>query len=234
MAAASAADARATGVSTPPPAPGGASGSAQGGGAFHAPGRVDLQHAALDTRARLKEHSFARSWRTRTFDRQPVTAIHVTSGGERSERSDAGSVDPWSDLEGGTSDEEPEAWSGGCVETDALVSPRLDYRRFPRFIASQGELAVERRGVSKLRLFYYDLFTTVFNLQWSWILLLFALTYTLSFLVFGLLWWAKQQRVDEAGERAPLRVLPNFSWPLELGHLGAARCSPRDPPFRGS
>lgn len=191
MAAASAADARATGVSTPPPAPGGASGSAQGGGAFHAPGRVDLQHAALDTRARLKEHSFARSWRTRTFDRQPVTAIHVTPGGERSERSDAGSaVDPWSDLEGGTSDEEPEAWSGGCVETDALVSPRLDYRRFPRLIANQGELAVERRGVSKLRLFYNDLFTTVFNLQWSWILLLFALTYTLSFLVFGLLWWA--------------------------------------------
>ena len=70
-----------------------------------------------------------------------------------------------------------------------LAPPGLNYKRFPRLIGPMGELAVERTGLKVLRIWYYDAFTTIFNLSWKLILLLFAVAYTVSFLLFGLIWW---------------------------------------------
>lgn len=62
--------------------------------------------------------------------------------------------------------------------------------RKKRLVGKNGSLKVLARNVpGKTKLYFADLFTTVIDLHWPWVILIFCGSYVLSWLLFALLWW---------------------------------------------
>ncbi|RVE44090.1 hypothetical protein evm_011256, partial [Chilo suppressalis] len=70
-------------------------------------------------------------------------------------------------------------------------SPRYAARRIrKRVIFKHGDCNVVQWNVAKRRRRYLqDIFTTLVDAQWRWTLLVFALSFILSWLLFALIWW---------------------------------------------
>ncbi|KAK9887765.1 hypothetical protein WA026_000080 [Henosepilachna vigintioctopunctata] len=68
---------------------------------------------------------------------------------------------------------------------------RFNARRIrKRIIFKQGDCNVVQGNVAKRRRKYLqDIFTTLVDAQWRWTLLVFALNFLLSWLIFALVWW---------------------------------------------
>ena len=59
-----------------------------------------------------------------------------------------------------------------------------------RLIYKNGEVNVTQTNIKKRKQRYLaDIFTTLVDIKWRWILLMFTLAFTLSWLSFGLIWW---------------------------------------------
>ena len=59
-----------------------------------------------------------------------------------------------------------------------------------RLVGKRGDLRVVSKNVPhKVKLYASDLFTTVIDLHWNWVLLLFLLSYIVSWLLFAVIWW---------------------------------------------
>ena len=78
-------------------------------------------------------------------------------------------------------------------------SPTFDqHTRFParsrpgkkRLVSKNGSLKVSARNVPrKTKLYFADIFTTMIDLHWPWVILIFCGSYVLSWILFGLIWW---------------------------------------------
>lgn len=59
-----------------------------------------------------------------------------------------------------------------------------------RVVTKNGECNVVQSKLSQRRLrFLQDMFTTLVDSQWRWTLLVFALSFVLSWLAFAVIWW---------------------------------------------
>lgn len=59
-----------------------------------------------------------------------------------------------------------------------------------RAVFKNGDCNVMQKNLMRRRLrFMQDLYTTLVDSQWRWTLLVFALSFILSWLFFALLWW---------------------------------------------
>ena len=59
-----------------------------------------------------------------------------------------------------------------------------------RLVNKSGELKVLAKNVpGKTRLYMADLFTTLIDLRWKWVILIFVSSYVFSWTLFGLIWW---------------------------------------------
>ena len=68
--------------------------------------------------------------------------------------------------------------------------PVRDHPRKKRLVSKYGSLKVSARNVPrKTKLYFADIFTTMIDLRWPWVILIFCGSYVLSWVVFGLFWW---------------------------------------------
>ena len=59
-----------------------------------------------------------------------------------------------------------------------------------RLIKKSGELKVLAKNVPrKARLYLADIFTTMIDLRWKWVILIFVASYVISWTLFGFIWW---------------------------------------------
>ena len=59
-----------------------------------------------------------------------------------------------------------------------------------RLVNKSGELKVLAKNVPrKTRLYLTDIFTTMVNLRWKWVILIFVTSYIFSWVLFGFIWW---------------------------------------------
>ena len=59
-----------------------------------------------------------------------------------------------------------------------------------RLVNKSGELKVLAKNVpGKTRLYLADLFTTLIDLRWKWVILIFVSSYVFSWTLFGFIWW---------------------------------------------
>lgn len=59
-----------------------------------------------------------------------------------------------------------------------------------RLVNKSGELKVLAKNVPrKTRLYLADIFTTLIDLRWKWVILIFVASYIISWAVFGCVWW---------------------------------------------
>ena len=59
-----------------------------------------------------------------------------------------------------------------------------------RLVNKTGELKVLAKNVPrKTRLYLADLFTTLIDLRWKWVIFIFVASYIISWTLFGLIWW---------------------------------------------
>ena len=59
-----------------------------------------------------------------------------------------------------------------------------------RLVNKSGELKVLAKNVpGKTRLYLADLFTTLIDLHWKWVILIFVSSYVFSWTLFGFIWW---------------------------------------------
>lgn len=74
---------------------------------------------------------------------------------------------------------------------DQHTGPTADRRpRKNRLVSKYGSLKVSARNVpSKTKLYFADLFTTMIDLHWPWVIVIFCGSYVFSWVAFGLLWW---------------------------------------------
>jgi len=62
--------------------------------------------------------------------------------------------------------------------------------RKKRLVSKNGSLKVSARNVPrKTKLYFADIFTTMIDLHWPWVILIFCGSYVLSWVLFGLIWW---------------------------------------------
>jgi len=68
--------------------------------------------------------------------------------------------------------------------------PARSRSRKKRLVSKNGSLKVSARNVPrKTKLYFADIFTTMIDLHWPWVLLIFCGSYVLSWVLFGLIWW---------------------------------------------
>lgn len=73
---------------------------------------------------------------------------------------------------------------------DRHTSSEPSSSRKKRLVSKNGSLKVSARNLPrKTKLYFADLFTTMIDLHWPWVILIFFGSYVLSWLVFALLWW---------------------------------------------
>ena len=73
-------------------------------------------------------------------------------------------------------------------DTPTFALPRKPKKRL---VTKCGSLKVVAKNVPrKTQLYLADIFTTMIDLRWSWVILLFCASYVASWVVFGLLWWS--------------------------------------------
>lgn len=59
-----------------------------------------------------------------------------------------------------------------------------------RLVKKNGELKVLAKNVpGKTRRYLADIFTTMIDLRWKWVMLIFASSYIISWTMFGFIWW---------------------------------------------
>lgn len=59
-----------------------------------------------------------------------------------------------------------------------------------RLVKKNGELKVLAKNVpGKTRRYLADIFTTMIDLRWKWVILIFASSYIISWTMFGFIWW---------------------------------------------
>ena len=59
-----------------------------------------------------------------------------------------------------------------------------------RLISKSGELKVLPKNVPrKMRRYLSDIFTTMIDLRWKWVIFIFVSSYIISWLLFGFMWW---------------------------------------------
>lgn len=62
--------------------------------------------------------------------------------------------------------------------------------RKKRLVSKNGSLKVSAKNVPrKTKLYFADIFTTMIDLHWPWVILIFCGSYVLSWILFGLIWW---------------------------------------------
>lgn len=88
---------------------------------------------------------------------------------------------------------------------------RFNARRIrKRVVFKHGDCNVEVANVAKRRRKYLqDIFTTLVDAQWRWTLLVFAMNFLLSWLLFAVVWWLI---VFSHGDLSPERVSVNNSF----------------------
>ena len=73
------------------------------------------------------------------------------------------------------------------------VHPRLSRyskRTQRRLVYKNGESNISRANIKKRRQrFLVDIFTTLIDIKWRWNLILFILAFTISWLIFAMVWW---------------------------------------------
>lgn len=68
--------------------------------------------------------------------------------------------------------------------------PARSRSRKKRLVTKNGSLKVSARNVPrKTKLYFADIFTTMIDLHWPWVILIFCGSYVLSWVLFGLIWW---------------------------------------------
>lgn len=68
--------------------------------------------------------------------------------------------------------------------------PVRNRSRKKRLVSKNGSLKVSAKNVPrKTKLYFADLFTTMIDLHWPWVILIFCGSYVLSWILFGLMWW---------------------------------------------
>jgi len=80
---------------------------------------------------------------------------------------------------------------------DSMPSVRKDSFRWllprapqRRLVYKNGDCNITRANINKRGQRYLaDIFTTLVDIKWRWNLLIFALAFTLSWIIFGLIWW---------------------------------------------
>ncbi|KAL1130753.1 hypothetical protein AAG570_011994 [Ranatra chinensis] len=79
-----------------------------------------------------------------------------------------------------------------------------------RAVLKNGDCNVVQCHISKRRRRYLqDIFTTLVDTQWRWTLLVFALSFTLSWLLFAAIWWLISYT---HGDLEPEHLLPDSGW----------------------
>ena len=59
-----------------------------------------------------------------------------------------------------------------------------------RLINKSGELKVLPKNVPrKMRRYLSDIFTTMIDLRWKWVIFIFVSSYIISWVLFGFMWW---------------------------------------------
>lgn len=59
-----------------------------------------------------------------------------------------------------------------------------------RLVSKSGELKVLAKNVPrKTRLYLADIFTTMVDLRWKWVIVIFMTSYIFSWTLFGFIWW---------------------------------------------
>ena len=59
-----------------------------------------------------------------------------------------------------------------------------------RLINKSGELKVLPKNVPrKMRRYLSDIFTTMIDLRWKWVIFIFVSSYIISWVLFGFIWW---------------------------------------------
>ena len=59
-----------------------------------------------------------------------------------------------------------------------------------RLISKSGKVKVLAKNVPrKTRLYLADVFTTMIDLRWKWVILIFVSSYIVSWTLFGFIWW---------------------------------------------
>jgi potassium inwardly-rectifying channel subfamily J len=75
----------------------------------------------------------------------------------------------------------------GRKDSFRWLLPRAPQRRL---VYKNGDCNITRANINKRSQRYLaDIFTTLVDLKWRWNLLIFALAFTLSWVIFGLVWW---------------------------------------------
>lgn len=75
-------------------------------------------------------------------------------------------------------------------ETVSEIPRRREDFNKPRLINKSGEVKVQAKNVPrKMRRYLSDLFTTMIDLRWKWVIFIFVATYIISWLLFGFMWW---------------------------------------------
>lgn len=73
------------------------------------------------------------------------------------------------------------------VET---VSKIPDGFKKQRLINKSGEVKVRSKNVPrKMRRYLADIFTTMIDLRWKWVIFIFIVSYITSWVLFGFIWW---------------------------------------------
>lgn len=66
----------------------------------------------------------------------------------------------------------------------------VDRTKKNRLVGKYGSVKVTARNVpQKAKLYFADIFTTMIDLHWPGVILIFCASYVMSWVVFGLLWW---------------------------------------------
>ena len=72
-------------------------------------------------------------------------------------------------------------------ESFRWLMPKVSQRRL---VCKNGECNISRVNIDKRgRRYLADIFTTLVDIKWRWILLVFTMAFTLSWVIFALLWW---------------------------------------------
>uniref|UniRef100_A0A8C4R722 Potassium inwardly rectifying channel subfamily J member 9 n=1 Tax=Eptatretus burgeri TaxID=7764 RepID=A0A8C4R722_EPTBU len=77
----------------------------------------------------------------------------------------------------------------GATRLCSRAKKTNDRQRRQRYVQKDGKCNVQHGNMRETYRYFSDLFTTLVDLKWRFNLLIFTLAYTLTWLIFGLLWW---------------------------------------------
>ena len=76
------------------------------------------------------------------------------------------------------------------VEAASEITQRREGFNQRRLINKSGELKVLPKNVPrKVRRYLSDIFTTMIDLRWKWVIFIFVASYIISWVLFALIWW---------------------------------------------